>query len=119
MKFDYKHSLNIALLATGILLATTVPVKTELAPTARYARGENVDLAFIIQEWKRKNPKTPVFACICTQAVCDSSKAWPFRKFTKYQFNVALGDFNAANLNQKIGFKCHEIETGRPPKSSS
>lgn len=116
MRFNHKRGFELALLGTGIWLLTTAVVKAELPATARYARGENVDLAFIIQEWKRKYPTTPVFACVCSQAICNSSKAWPFRRFTRYQFNVALGSANAKG-DERIGFKCYDINTGHRPKS--
>jgi hypothetical protein len=114
---NYKWVFKLAVLGVGMWLLKTPVAKAELLPTARYARGENVDLAFIIQEWRRKHPTVAVFTCVCSQSMCDSSQAWPFRRFTRYQFNVALGRANA-NGNESIGFKCYDIETGRPPSAS-
>ena len=84
-------------------------------PTARYGRGENVDLSLILEEWRDRFPTTPVFVCTCRNQACGDSRAWPFREFSLYQPFVALGDTNAAN-NESTGFKCFDIETGRAPR---
>ena len=86
----------------------------EQVPTARYARGEDVDLALIIEEWRDRFPQTPVYACACLEETCDSSAIWPFRKFTRYQPFVALGLTNAST-NERRGFNCFDIETGEAP----
>ncbi len=83
-------------------------------PTARYARGEDVDLALIIEEWRDRFPQTPVYACACLEETCDSAAAWPFKTFTRYQPFVALGPTNAAT-NERKGFNCFNIETGENP----
>ena len=83
-------------------------------PTARYGRGENVDLSLIVEEWRDRFPATPVFVCSCRNQVCGDESAWPFREFSLYQPFVALGDTNAAN-NEATGFRCFDIETGRSP----
>lgn len=86
-------------------------------PTARYARGEEVDLALIIEEWRDRFPQTPVYACACLEETCDSSAIWPFRRFTRYQPFVALGPTNAAT-SERQGFNCFDIETGEDPKAN-
>lgn len=86
----------------------------EQVPTARYARGEGVDLALIIEEWRDRFPQTPVYACVCLEETCGSSAIWPFKPFTRYQPFVALGPTNAAT-NERTGFNCFDIETGADP----
>ena len=83
-------------------------------PTARYARGENVDLALIIEEWRDLFPQTPIYACACLEQTCGTSTVWPFRRFARYQPLVALGPTNAAS-NERRGFNCFDIETGENP----
>lgn len=84
-------------------------------PTARYGRGESVDLSLIIEEWRDRYPAIPVFVCTCNAATCGNPTVWPFRAFTRYQPFVALGDTNAAS-NESTGFNCFEIETGDRPE---
>ena len=85
-------------------------------PTARYARGEDVDLSLIVEEWRARYPETPVFACTCTTETCGNAEQWPFRTFTLYQPFVALGNFNAANY-QSSGFNCFDMESGDRPEA--
>ena len=84
-------------------------------PTARYARGEDVDLALIIGEWRDRFPQTPIFACACQEETCGSSAIWPFRQYTRYQPFIALGPTNAAT-NERRGFNCFDIDTGEDPQ---
>ena len=84
-------------------------------PTARYARGEDVDLSLIIDEWRDLFPAAPIFACICTATTCGDAEIWPFREFSLYQPFVALGSANAAN-NEANGFNCFDMETGERPE---
>ena len=100
----------------GSSLVLSSPGNAQKPATARYADGEYVDFALIIEEWKAKHPEIPVFVCVCHQDMCDSSKSWPFRRFRRYQLNLALGNFNALELDEKIGFKCFDIETGARPE---
>jgi hypothetical protein len=104
------------LLGVGLWGFVGAAAQAQTAPTARYARGENVDLALIIREWKQKHPGIPVFACVCNQAICDATARWPFRNFSQYQFTVALGSFNA-DYNQSLGFNCFDIQTGQAPNA--
>ena len=83
-------------------------------PTARYARGEAVDLALIIEEWRDRFPQTPIYACACLEETCGSSAIWPYRRFVRYQPSVALGPTNAV-ANERRGFNCFDIETGEDP----
>lgn len=83
-------------------------------PTARYARGEAVDLALVIEEWRDRFPQAPIYACACLEETCGDSTIWPFRSFSRYQPLVALGPTNAAN-NERSGFNCFDIETGENP----
>ena len=84
-------------------------------PTARYGRGEAVDLSLIVEEWRDRFPAIPVFVCTCRNQACGNESVWPFREFILYQPFVALGDTNAAN-NEATGFKCFDMETGRAPR---
>lgn len=83
-----------------------------LPPTARYAAGEDLDLALIIAEWKERFPDIPVFACACNADVCDHTERWPFRAYSQYQLAVSLGPFNGA-YTESLGFNCFDIETGQ------
>lgn len=101
--------------ALGLLGLSTLSLSSEanpIKPTARYARGENVDLSLIIQEWKEKHPDIPIFSCVCAQESCNILTSWPFRTFKQYQFHVALGPTNANDTRQS-GFNCFDIKTGQ------
>ncbi len=91
-------------------------INPEQVPTARYGRGESIDLSLIIEEWRARYPATPVFACTCMSSACNRTEQWPFREYAQYQPLVALGDFNAAS-NESAGFNCFDIETGDRPES--
>jgi hypothetical protein len=94
----------------------TGAIASEPVPTARYARGEAVDLALILEEWNGKHPEIPMFSCVCLQPSCDLTASWPFRSFSEYQSTVMLGQFNAADTETQ-GFNCHDIVSGRSPSS--
>lgn len=83
-----------------------------LPPTARYAAGEDLDLALIIAEWKERFSEIPVFACACNADVCDHTERWPFRTYNQYQLAVSLGPFNG-EYTESLGFNCFDIETGQ------
>ena len=83
-------------------------------PTARYGRGENVDLSLIVEEWRDRYPTIPVFVCSCSASTCGNTAVWPFRSFTRYQPLVALGKNNAAS-SESTGFSCFNMETGDRP----
>ncbi len=107
-----------SLLASGVSAQTRVvnPARDpEQVPTARYGRGESVDLSLIVEEWRDRYPATPIFVCTCNAFACGDTTAWPFRVFTRYQPFVALGDNNAAS-NEDNGFNCFDMETGDRPR---
>ncbi len=83
-------------------------------PTARYGRGEAVDLSLIIEEWRDRYPNIPVFVCSCNADTCGNTEAWPFRSYIRYQPFVALGKANAANT-EDTGFNCFDMLTGARP----
>lgn len=89
-----------------------------LPPTARYARGEAVDLALIIAEWRQRFPQIPVFTCVCQGASCDHRERWPFRQFGQAQSTVTLGPFNAAYAESQ-GFGCYDIASGLRPEDAA
>jgi hypothetical protein len=100
--------------------ASAQPTSKQLPPTARYARGQEVDLALIIEEWRRSYTpaQIPIFSCVCMTPTCDTKPRWPFRQYQQYQFLVALGPFNAA-YNEEKGFRCFDLATGQQPNRSS
>lgn len=84
-------------------------------PTARYGRGEAVDLSLIVEEWRDRYPTIPVFVCTCNADSCGDKTVWPFRTYTRYQPLVALGNFNAAS-SEANRFNCFDMETGERPE---
>lgn len=108
---------TVLLLSSGLGLGAT-PGLAQLAPTAAYARGQDVDPALIIQEWKSRMPDIPVFSCTCQAATCDTNPRWPFRSFSRFQQLVALGPFNAA-YNESQGFQCFDLATGVSPTAAA
>ncbi len=109
--------LQRAAAAIAVVLGASAPALTQPAPTMRYAKGEDVDLALIIAEWKSRMPDIPVFSCTCQENACDHQERWPFRAYKPYQSTVALGPFNAA-YTESQGFKCYDIATGESPAES-
>jgi hypothetical protein len=97
--------------AQGRFSTATDPAQV---PTARYGRGESVDLSLIIDEWRDRYPAIPVFVCSCNADTCGNPAIWPFRAYSRYQPFVALGKANAAN-NETAGFNCFDMETGARP----
>jgi hypothetical protein len=85
-------------------------------PTARYARGEAVDLSLIIDEWRDRYPNIPIFACSCDADSCGDKTKWPYREFARYQPFVALGNSNGASSEDE-GFNCFDIDSGNRPES--
>lgn len=83
-------------------------------PTARYGRGEAVDLSLIVEEWRDRYPTIPIFVCSCNAATCGNPAVWPFRSYSRYQPFVALGKPNAAS-SETTGFNCFNMETGDSP----
>jgi hypothetical protein len=115
-KISYQIKIGIyILILTSMAIGFPSFAKSREPATVRFAKGENVDLSLIIQEWRSKHPDIPIFVCNCKRDICDTNPYWPFRQFRKYQFHVALGSFNANEMQAK-GFKCFDIETGAPPE---
>jgi hypothetical protein len=90
------------------------PIDPNQVPTARYGRGEAVDLSLIVEEWRDRYPNIPVFVCSCNADTCGNTEVWPFRSYSRYQPFVALGKANAAN-NEDTGFNCFDMQTGDRP----
>lgn len=89
-------------------------INPQQVPTARYGRGEPVDLSLIVEEWRDRYPDIPVFVCSCNAETCGNAAVWPYRQFTQYQPTLALGPGNATN-RQATGFNCFDMETGDAP----
>ncbi|MEL6939367.1 MAG: hypothetical protein AAFO84_09260 [Cyanobacteria bacterium J06598_1] len=83
-------------------------------PTARYANGENVDLAEIITEWRGYYADVPVYLCICQDGSCDQTQQWPYREYDRYQLSVALGPTNG-KVAEASGANCFDIADGSRP----
>ena len=103
-------------ISIGLMFSTAAA--QELPPTARYARGEDVDLSLIVDEWQRRMPDIPVYACTCTEDTCDTKPRWPLRSYRKNEPLVALGPFNA-NYNESKGFACEVIAADDAADSDS
>ncbi|MGD1900581.1 MAG: hypothetical protein ACFB16_27040 [Phormidesmis sp.] len=86
----------------------------EQVPTARYGRGEAVDLSLIVEEWRDRYPAIAIYACSCRADTCGDTSIWPYRAFSQYQSFVALGAQNAAS-NEENGFNCFDMESGERP----
>ena len=85
-----------------------------VAPTARYAQGENVDLAEIVAEWRGYYDDVPVYQCVCLDGTCNQTEEWPYREFDRYQLSVSLGP-NNATVTEAAGFNCFDIADGSRP----
>ena len=103
--------------STAVLAQTSADSATSSpAPTARYANGEDVDLAEIIAEWRGYYSDVPVYLCICQDGTCDQSEQWPYREYDRYQFSVALGP-NNGQTTEENGFNCFDISDGSRPSA--
>ena len=101
----------VAAIAQPTRLPTGDP---QQVPTARYGRGESVDLSLIVEEWRDRYPAIPIYACNCDDDSCGDDSVWPFREFSRYQSFVALGATNASD-SEETGFNCFDMETGERP----
>ncbi len=102
---------HTSVLGLGFSLLISMPAAAqELPPTARYARGEDVDLSLIVDEWQSRMPDIPIYACTCTEDICNTKPRWPLRSYNKNEPLVALGPFNA-EYNESKGFACEVITT--------
>ena len=104
----------IAPAALAQAIRPNAAINPQQVPTARYARGESVDVSLIVEEWRDRYPDIPIFVCSCNAETCGDKAMWPYREFTQYQPFVALGPNNAAR-NQTTGFNCFDMETGEQP----
>lgn len=92
------------------------PPQPQAAPTVRYARGENVDLAEIVAEWRGYYDDVPVYLCVCQDNTCNQMEQWPFREYDQYQLSVALGPTNGM-VSEAAGFSCVDIADGSRPSN--
>lgn len=86
----------------------------EPAPTVRYARGEDVDLAEIIAEWRGYYDDVPIYLCVCQDDTCDQTDQWPYREYGLYELGVALGP-NNGRVAEASGASCVDIADGSGP----
>jgi len=92
------------------------PDPNPLPPTARYANGEDIDLANIITEWRGYYADVPAYLCICQDDTCDQTSQWPYREYDRYQFSVALGPTNG-KVTEAAGSNCFDIADGSRPSN--
>lgn len=86
----------------------------QVAPTARYARGEEVNLAEIVAEWRGYYADVPVYLCACQEITCDQTEQWPYREYDRYQLGVVLGPTNG-KVAEAAGANCFDIADGSRP----
>ncbi|MEL6352588.1 MAG: hypothetical protein AAFR58_12560 [Cyanobacteria bacterium J06627_28] len=110
--FGSGTALTMAVVCSESALAQRSP--NEGPPTARYAQGEDVDLADIISEWRGYYPDVPVYQCICQDSTCDQTEQWPYRNYDRYQLGVALGPTNG-QVAEAAGSNCFDIADGSRP----
>ncbi len=87
-----------------------------LPPTARYANGEDIDLADVIAEWRGYYADVPVYLCVCQDDTCDQTGQWPYREYDRYQFSVALGPTSGSTA-EAAGSNCFDIADGSRPST--
>lgn len=107
--------LSFVVLPTVNALSQSAVAQTDSpVPTARYAQGEDVDLAEIVAEWRGHYEDVPVYQCVCVEGICSQTEQWPYREFDRYQLSVALGPTNA-KVTESVGFNCFDIADGSRP----
>lgn len=121
---SFLHRLSSGVLSTSCVLALTAqgaiaqsePAEPAepAAPTVRYARGEDVDIAEIVKEWRGYYADVPVYLCTCQEASCNQTQQWPYRVFDRYQMSVALGPTNGV-IAEDSGSNCFDIADGSRP----
>ena len=84
------------------------------APTVRYARGEAVDLAEIVAEWRGYYEDVPIYLCVCQDDTCNQTQQWPYREYSRYQLGVALGPTNG-RIAEDSGANCFDIADNSRP----
>ena len=105
-------ALTIVAVCSASALAQRPPDETP--PTARYAQGEDVDLAGIISEWRGYYADVPTYQCLCQGSACDQTEQWPYRTYDRYQLGVALGPTNGL-VAEAAGSNCFDIADGSRP----
>lgn len=115
---SFLHRLSLGVLGTSYVLALAaqgaIAQSEPAAPTVRYARGEDVDIAEIVQEWRGYYADVPVYLCTCQEASCNQTQQWPYRVFDRYQMNVVLGPTNGV-IAEDSGSNCFDIADGSRP----
>ena len=86
----------------------------QAAPTVRYARGEDINLAEIVSEWRGYYADIPVYLCTCQEDTCNQTQQWPYREYDRYQLGVALGPANG-QVAEASGANCFDIADGSRP----
>lgn len=107
-------ALTIAAVYSGSALAQRPT--DEAPPTARYAQGEDIDLADIVSEWRGYYTDVPVYQCICQESTCNQTEQWPYRNYDRYQLGVALGPINGLAA-EAAGSNCFDIADGSRPSA--
>lgn len=107
-------SLSFVAFPSALFAQSAIAQTEPLPPTARYARGENVDLAEIVAEWRGYYEDVPVYQCVCQDGTCSQTDQWPYREFDRYQLSLALGPTNAT-VTESAGFNCFDIADGSRP----
>ncbi len=90
------------------ILGFSSPTFAGDAPSKQFIKRD-VPISWILDEWYRKNPNIPLYACVCTKVYCDNSQSWPFRSFTIGGVVPALGSYNK-NQTERIGFVCGQVD---------
>ncbi|MEL6491796.1 MAG: hypothetical protein AAFQ95_17700, partial [Cyanobacteria bacterium J06621_3] len=115
--FTLSSATALWLSSMSMVLAQTSETRPEpVAPTARYAQGEDVDLAEIIAEWRGYYVDIPIYLCVCQDSTCDQTSQWPYREYDRYQLSVALGPTNGKQTEAN-GFNCSDIADRSQPSN--
>lgn len=114
MRDLWNHLRHSATVSLGLALLFSSAATTELSATTRYARGEAVDLALIIDEWQQRMPQIPIFTCICEAQTCETKPRWPLRSYGQGDTLLAIGADNARH-NETQGFGCVALAQGHSP----
>lgn len=102
--------------AQNAIAQTQSPAPAQLAPTVRYARGENTDLAEIVSEWRGYYADVPVYLCVCQADTCNQTQQWPYRTYARYQLGLALGPTNG-RIAEDSGANCFDIADNSRPNA--
>lgn len=113
----FAQSSSNALMILGIclgLFSLQEAISAQEAPSKQFTR-ENVPIGWILNEWYEKSGKqTPMYVCVCTRSICDTSPVWPFRQFFIGETIPALGPTNKNGTEQK-GFVCGAVNPNDLP----